>query len=105
MKEEERVPHTEQPRVAPGLAERSADSALSPLGTPPAPPVRSREGDQIHTAPEFAVGEGDVRAGDAGGGIIAGDSLWRDAWRRLLKNKLAVIGMVFVSFIILASLL
>src|SRR4051794_12734345 len=26
--------------------------------------------------------------------IIKGTSLWRDAWRRLLKNKLAVFGLV-----------
>lgn len=37
--------------------------------------------------------------------VVKGTSLWRDAWKRLLKNKLAVVGliitcvMVFVCFI------
>jgi oligopeptide transport system permease protein len=36
--------------------------------------------------------------------LIAGSSLWRDAWRRLLKNRLAVFGMVVVIAVTLASL-
>jgi len=103
MKEELKAPQTEAERTT-GLAERSANSALTPLGTPPAPPVRTRSGDTIHTAPEFAVGEGDVRTAEIGGEFVVGTSLWKDAWRRLLKNKLAVIGMVIVAIIILASL-
>ena len=39
-----------------------------------------------------------------GGDVIAGTSLWRDAWRRLLKNKLAVFGMIVVGIVTLASL-
>ncbi|HEU5236778.1 MAG TPA: ABC transporter permease [Pyrinomonadaceae bacterium] len=35
---------------------------------------------------------------------IEGTSLWRDAWRRLLKNRLAVIGMVIVVVIAPASI-
>ena len=35
--------------------------------------------------------------------VIAGTSLWRDAWRRLLKNKLAVLGMVVVIALTLAA--
>lgn len=31
--------------------------------------------------------------------------LWRDAWRRLLKNRLAVAGMVLIAFVILVALL
>lgn len=34
---------------------------------------------------------------------LQGASLWRDAWRRLLKNKLAVFGLFFVALICLAS--
>jgi oligopeptide transport system permease protein len=37
-------------------------------------------------------------------GIPIGTSLWRDAWRRLLRNRLAVVGMILVSFIATASL-
>src|SRR6476620_7448285 len=33
---------------------------------------------------------------------IKGTSLWRDAWRRLLKNKLAVFGMVVLIIMIIA---
>lgn len=36
--------------------------------------------------------------------LIAGSSLWRDAWRRLLKNRLAVFGMVVVIAVTFASL-
>src|SRR5919107_5513333 len=82
--------------------EKGTEPALTPLGTPPAPPVRSREGDIIHTAPELAVGEADVRTAEAGAREpLAGTSLWKDAWRRLLKNKLAVFGMLVVAAIIL----
>ena len=33
---------------------------------------------------------------------IKGASLWRDAWRRLLKNKLAVFGLVVICVMIIA---
>src|SRR5688572_29427185 len=36
--------------------------------------------------------------------VIAGRSLWHEAWRRLLKNRLAVVGMVMVAIVILAVL-
>jgi oligopeptide transport system permease protein len=62
-----------------------------------------REGDVIHTAPEFAIADADVLAPERGD-LIAGTSLWRDAWRRLLKNKLAVFGMVVVTLVAAASL-
>ncbi len=34
--------------------------------------------------------------------VIKGASLWRDAWKRLLKNKLAVFGLIVLAFIALA---
>jgi oligopeptide transport system permease protein len=37
--------------------------------------------------------------------FVRGTSLWRDAWRRLLKNKLAVFGLVVVILITLASII
>jgi oligopeptide transport system permease protein len=37
--------------------------------------------------------------------LAVGSSLWRDAWRRLLKNKLAVFGMTVVVVITLASVI
>ncbi len=80
------------------------EPASTPLGTPPSPPIRSREGDIIHTAPEFAVGEADVRSAERVE-FVTGTSLWRDAWRRLLKNKLAVFGMIVVAIITVASII
>jgi oligopeptide transport system permease protein len=35
---------------------------------------------------------------------VAGTSLWRDAWKRLRRNRLAVLGMVLVGVIVVASL-
>jgi len=60
--------------------------------------------DLIHVTPEMAVAEGDVHAVETGE-FVRGTSLWRDAWRRLLKNKLAVFGLVVVAIITLASVL
>jgi oligopeptide transport system permease protein len=57
----------------------------------------------LQIGPEVAVAE-DVHT-VVTGELVAGSSLWRDAWRRLLKNKLAVIGMVVVILIALASLI
>jgi oligopeptide transport system permease protein len=54
------------------------------------------EPDLIHATPETAITEGE---------FVRGTSLWRDAWRRLLKNKLAVFGLVVVVLITLASVL
>src|SRR5688572_1795686 len=35
---------------------------------------------------------------------VAGTSLWKDAWRRLRRNRLAIAGMVTTGIIVLASL-
>jgi oligopeptide transport system permease protein len=78
------------------------EPAITPLGTSPAPTIRPREGDIIHTGPEIAVGETDVRSAERGE-FVTGTSLRRDAWRRLVKNKLAVFGMITVAIIALAS--
>ncbi|HKO97043.1 MAG TPA: ABC transporter permease [Pyrinomonadaceae bacterium] len=79
------------------------EPALTPLGTLPTKSGFARSGNMIHTAPELAVGEGDVRVTETGDPIV-GSSLWKDAWRRLLRNKLAVFGLAVVSLITLASL-
>ena len=62
------------------------------------------EGDMIHVSPEVAVAEGDVHVLEDDE-VFVGTSLWRDAWRRLLKNKLAVFGLIVVIFIAITSLL
>ena len=72
-------------------------------GVTPDPSPSYRAGDVIHTAPEFAMADADVLAAERGD-LIAGTSLWRDAWRRLLKNKLAVFGMIVVAIITVASI-
>lgn len=36
------------------------------------------------------------------GELVAGSSLWKDAWKRLLKNKLAVFGMVVLGLMVIA---
>src|SRR5712691_4452451 len=64
---------------------------------------RIPEREVIHTPPEFAVAEEELHA-HVGEEIIAGTSLWKDAWRRLLKNRLAVFGMIVVILVAIASL-
>jgi oligopeptide transport system permease protein len=96
MKDERSTPTTtDQNREEP---------ALDILGTPPSAPMRSRQGDIIHPTTELAVGEGDVRTAERGE-VVKGTSLWRDAWKRLLRNKLAVFGLIVICLILLASLI
>src|SRR5215210_3409322 len=59
--------------------------------------------DLIHIGPEMAVAEADVMPEETGA-FVQGTSLWRDAWRRLLKNKLAVFGLVVVVIITIGSI-
>jgi oligopeptide transport system permease protein len=66
-------------------------------------PQAPAEDVMIHTAPEFAVAE-DIHL-SAESEFVVGTSLWRDAWRRLLKNKLAVFGLIVVVTITIASLI
>lgn len=37
--------------------------------------------------------------------VVKGASLWRDAWKRLLKNKLAVFGLVVVTLMAIAVII
>lgn len=37
--------------------------------------------------------------------IVKGASLWRDAWKRLLKNKLAVFGMIVIAIMAIAVII
>ncbi len=77
--------------------------AVTPLpGTIPAPEGLP-DPDAIHAPPEAAIGEADLRAAEKGE-VVKGTSLWQDAWRRLLRNKLAVFGMIVVAVITIASL-
>jgi oligopeptide transport system permease protein len=36
---------------------------------------------------------------------VKGTSLWKDAWRRLLKNKLAVFGLIVMIFMVIAVII
>src|ERR1051325_11834620 len=59
--------------------------------------------DLVHIGPEMAVAEADMHPDEAGA-FVRGSSLWRDAWRRLFKNKLAVFGLVVVIIVTIASI-
>jgi len=56
----------------------------------------STDPDLIHIPPETAITEGE---------FVRGTSLWRDAWRRLLKNKLAVFGLIVVVLITISAII
>ena len=60
--------------------------------------------DLVHIGPEMAVAEADVHPAESGE-FVRGTSLWRDAWRRLLKNKLAVFGLIVVGIVTIASII
>ena len=62
-------------------------------------------GEVVHTAPELAVAEADIHVGVGKDELVVGTSLWKDAWRRLLKNRLAVFGLIVVILITLASII
>ena len=68
------------------------------------PDTRQIREPEIHVGPEEAVAERDV-AELITGEVVAGSSLWRDAWRRLLRNKLAVFGMFVVLVLAIASVI
>ena len=57
----------------------------------------------IHIGPEMAVAEADMHPEEPDA-FVRGTSLWRDAWRRLLKNKLAVFGLVVVIVVTITSI-
>jgi oligopeptide transport system permease protein len=83
---------------------KAVEPALNPLGEPSVWAETHHEPDVIALGPEMAIAEGDVRSAEDGE-FVRGSSLWRDAWRRLLKNKLAVFGLIVVIVITLASIL
>lgn len=74
-------------------------------GESPDAPLTQRETDPpvLQIGPEVAVAADihEVVTGE----LVAGSSLWRDAWRRLRKNKLAVLGMIVVILIAVSSLI
>lgn len=90
-------PHTTRPQdEATTLAPPSAAVAQSKINTPEA-----MAADQLYgTAPPA-----DSLGQETTGGYLEGTSLWRDAWKRLRKNKLAMVGGVVTLLIVFASLL
>ena len=64
---------------------------------------KTDEANLIHIGPEMAVAEADLMPEETGA-FVHGTSLWRDAWRRLLKNKLAVFGLIVVVIVTIASI-
>ena len=90
--------------IHPGEPDK-AEPTLPGLGAPMSPAVVAPfEDGAIHTPAEVAVGEADVRI-DTDEDVVSGTSLWKDARRRLFRNKLAVFGLVVVSIVTLASVL
>ncbi|HJX93635.1 MAG TPA: ABC transporter permease [Pyrinomonadaceae bacterium] len=79
------------------------EPALNLHGEPSRFTETNPDPEAIALGPEMAVAEADVRSAEQGE-VVRGSSLWRDAWRRLLKNKLAVFGLVVVITITLASI-
>lgn len=67
------------------------------------PDERQIGASEIHVGPEYAIAERDVSE-LVTGEVIAGSSLWRNAWRRLLRNKVAVFGMIIVLLLTIASI-
>lgn len=54
---------------------------------------------------QAAATTGALRQGELGRNKRRQSSLWGDAWRRLLRNKLAIIGLAIVVFLSLIALL
>jgi oligopeptide transport system permease protein len=48
--------------------------------------------------------QGSQLQGSSSSAAVVGTSLWRDAWERLLRNRLAVFGMIVVACITIASI-
>ncbi len=82
---------------APKLAEPSVAAAIDKINAPEA-----MAADQLYgTAPAANHTQQET----TGGAVVRGTSLGRDAWKRLKKNKLAMLGGAVVIFIILAALI
>lgn len=81
----------------------SQKSTFGPALTTPEARLSPPDPDLIHISPEMAIAEADVHPAE--GEFVRGTSLWKDAWRRLLKNKLSVFGLVVVAVITFASIL
>src|ERR1700754_2896005 len=82
------------------------DPSRTEPGVEPLHPATRLEADpdSLHVGPEMAITETDFRSGEDSE-FVRGTSLWKDAWRRLLKNKLAVFGMIVVIIITIASVI
>jgi oligopeptide transport system permease protein len=78
--------------------------SLNAPGTAPTARVPRQDSDIVHSNARLAVEEADVRTAERDG-EINGTSLWGDAWRRLLKNKLAVFGLALIAMIVVISLI
>jgi oligopeptide transport system permease protein len=79
------------------------ETALTPSGVSAEASMGEPEPNMVNLGPEKAVYEAGVRPFEEDE-YIRGTSLWKDAWRRLLKNRLAVFGMLVVGLITIASI-
>jgi oligopeptide transport system permease protein len=67
-------------------------------------PERPKLDEVIDSAGTGSIPPDDALAPDEVTGYVKGTGLWTDAWRRLRKNKLALLGMGVVIFIIFAAI-
>ena len=68
-------------------ASRMTTTTVAPFGHERSPRADRRPNQRVYAPPRTSRG------------------LWRDAWRRLLRNKLAMAGLVFIAFMVLVALL
>ncbi|MDM7923021.1 MAG: ABC transporter permease, partial [Pyrinomonadaceae bacterium] len=57
--------------------------------------------EDVNGEPQLRLDESGVFESSSGQ-LVAGASLWKDAWKRLLKNKLAVFGMIVLGVMLIA---
>ena len=74
------------------------------MGTPPSPPIRHRSAILRDRRPNSQLAMAMSEPRNELRSRCEGYVLWKDAWKRLLKNKLAVFGLIVVVTIIVVSL-
>lgn len=70
----------------------TTDPRQSPLGADPEPLVPHAQGEPV------------AILGPTGVPAVAGGTLWSDAWRRLVRNRMALVSLAWVCVVILAAL-
>src|SRR5207253_2695443 len=66
---------------------------------------RRRHSLRLYRSPGEVLVASTVAPATADAEPVQGTSLWKDAWRRLFRNRLAVTGLIVVSIVIVASVI